>query len=195
MASEGVVLSMDWDISKAEAKQRKLNRDMDISVQKAENIKNKIEELNVSLEDEKNKQKEIRNQIAAQTKEAAMLERQIEKIKSGNATTQEIINLGNLDAAEAKLKEMNASIKKKEEAYDKSRKASKKLTAEIASQNLALRKQNATTANIGDKIAANSQKQKEFGKATESAETPLARFGKRIKELIKSALKELSRQV
>lgn len=183
-----LVLDVDYNITRAEAKQQKLNREFELSQRKTENIKNKIEELNKTLEEEKNKQNEIREQIVEQTKEAALLERQIEKIKNGNGAMQEIIDLGSLDEASIKLKKMVSDIQKNEATYDKSKKSSEKLTSEIDKQNIALKKQEATTANIADKLAVGSQNQKKFGDGIKKSNTPLAKFGKRIKELVKSAL-------
>lgn len=188
MSKEGMIIDIDYNITEAEAKQKKLNRAMDISTQKAENISSKIEELNSSLEEEKNKQKEIRDQISEQTEEAAKLARQLDKVKSGNASMQEIINLGSVNTAEAKLNQMVKEIKDNELAFEKSKTASAKITAEISKQHLNLKKQNAETAKIGDQIVLNGKKQNKFTQAFAKSTKSADRFGRRLKSLIASAL-------
>lgn len=188
MSKEGMIIDVDYNITKAEAKQRKLNREMDVSTQKAENISSKIKELNSSLEEEKNKQKEIRDQISEQTEEAAKLARQLDKVKSGNASMQEIINLGSINTAEAKLNQMEKEIKDNELAFEKSKTASAKITAEISKQHLNLKKQNAETAKIGDQIVLNGKKQNKFTQAFAKSTKSADRFGRRLKSLIASAL-------
>lgn len=183
-----LVLDVDWDISKAEAKQRKLNRSFDESKRKAGLIKDKITELNSSLDDELKKQKEIEDEVKHQVKEMQKLEAQIEKVKSGNASVEEIIDLGSIDAAEAKLQEMQNAIDKNNTAYDKSFAASKKIESEISKQNYELEKQKNKTAEIGDKILLNSKKQNKFSAAFEKSQKSADRFGKRLKSLIASAL-------
>lgn len=183
-----LVLDVDWDITKAEAKQRKLNREFDESQRKAGLIKDKINELNSALDDEKMKQKEIKGELEDQNKEMQKFAAQVDKVKSGNATIQEVIDLGPLDAAENKLSEMQTAIEKNNTAYDKSLAASKKNKSEISKQNYELDKQNNKTAEIGDKILLNSKKQNKFAQAFEKSQKSADRFGKRLKSLIASAL-------
>lgn len=186
--AEELVLDVDWNITKAEAKARKLNREFEQSKQKASEIKKNIDELNDSLDKEKAKQKELREIIKEQVKEAAELDRMIEKVESGNATIEEVIDLGSLDAAKAKLAEMEKEIQKNEQEFKKSNSAEKKITSEIYKQNNALATQNGKTATIGENIALNSKKQNKFSQALKKSEKSAARFGKRIKSLIASAL-------
>lgn len=186
---------MDYDITKAEAKQNKLNREFNLSQQEANLIKEKIKQTTNALENERKKQVEIRNEIKAQTAEAAKLDRQIEKIKSGNATILEVANFGSINEAETKLREMESNIKSNEKLYEKSVNTNKRLSAELSRQQFALDKQNAKTQNIGDNIKSLSNKSEQharsWGKTDKNlrrSQSSMARFGRRVTELIKSAL-------
>lgn len=183
-----LVLKPDFDITEAEAKINKLNRRYDDSIKKVGLIEEKVKNLNSSLEDEKNRQKEIRNEIAMQTEEAAKLSKQIDKVKNGNATMQEIMDLGSIETAKTKLAEMENSIKKNETAFDNSKNASKKLSYELNKQKYELEKQKNKTADIGDQILLNSKKQNKFTQAFAKSTKSADRFGKRLKSLIASAL-------
>lgn len=117
--AEDLVLDIDFNITKAEAKTNKLKREFEDSKRKAEKIKNTIESLTEQLEIEKAKQAEIREIIKEQVKEADELARKIEKVESGNATIEEVIDLGNIDTAKAKLAEMESEIQKTSENLKK----------------------------------------------------------------------------
>lgn len=188
MANDGLTLDMDWDISKAEAKQRKLNREMEDSQRKANIIKKNINDLNEELSTEERLQKDIKDRISEQSKEAGKLEQQITKVKDGTASLDERMALGGLETAEQKLAEMEKGIQQNYTELEKCNSKHEKISNQIAKQNLALKKQNATTANIGDQILLNSKKQNKFAEAFEKSQKSADRFGRRIKELIKSAL-------
>ena len=183
-----LVLDIDWDITKAEAKQRKLNREFDISQRKAGLIKDKIDELNSALDDEKTKQSDLIEQMREQNKEAGKLAAAIDKVKSGTATPQEVIDLGSISEAETKLEEMTKAAQRTNAEYVKSCDTHKKIEAEISKQNYELDKQNNKTAEIGDKILLNSKKQNKFTQAFQKSQKSADRFGKRLKSLIASAL-------
>lgn len=187
MANE-LILDVDWNITKAEAKQREMNRKLDESQLKVENTKKKIDELNSALDEERAKQEEIKDEVRAQVEEMKKLEAQVEKVKNGTATVEEIVDLGSLDAAENKLSEMQAAIEKNNVAFDKSLSSSQKIESEISKQNYELEKQKNKTAEIGDKILLNSKKQNKFTQAFQKSQKSADRFGKRLKSLIASAL-------
>lgn len=170
MANRGLILTVDFDATKAEAKQKKLNREFDISKQKAANITKEISNLSDELE--KSKQKQID------------LDRQLEQ--SGNRL--DAANHGKIQLTEKELNielKRNAEIQKqinKEESHQKS------IEKSINSQNLALRKQNAETANIGEQVLLNGKKQNKFAQSFEKSQKSADRFGRRLKSLIASAL-------
>lgn len=190
-----MIISVDYDITKAEAKQNKLNREFEISQKETEIIKDKINDTKKAIDAESKAQAEITDELKAQINEAADLEIQLERIKSGNASAQEIINFGSISEAENRLQEMYSSIQKNEQSFDKSANTSKKLNSELQKQNLLLDKQKAKTSSIGDRIKLNTDKSERHSlswlktnKNIKRSQTSMARFGRRLKELVKSAL-------
>ncbi|MBQ7800297.1 MAG: hypothetical protein IJ370_07365, partial [Oscillospiraceae bacterium] len=141
-----------------------------------------------ALDDEKAKQADLIEQMKEQNKEAGKLAAAIDKVKSGTATSQEVIDLGSLSTAEAKLEEMTKAAQRTNAEYVKSCDAHKKIKSEISKQNYELDKQNNKTAKIGDKILLNSKKQNKFTQAFQKSQKSADRFGKRLKSLIASAL-------
>lgn len=183
-----LVLDVDWDISKAEAKQRKLNREFDESQKKAGLIKDKIEDLNSALDDERAKQKEIKDVYKEQEAELRKLSAQLDRVKSGKGSYQDYKDIGSIEDAESKLSEMQSAIEKTNAAYDESIAKSEKIESEIAKQNLELDKQNNKTASIGDKIVLNSKKQKKSSEAFKKSSAAVGQLSKRVGNLISSAL-------
>lgn len=186
--AEDLVLGIDFNITKAEAKTNKLKREFEDSKRKDEEIKNTIESLTEQLEIEKAKQAEIREIIKEQVKEADELARKIEKVESGNATIEEVIDLGNIDTAKAKLAEMENEIQKNERELEKAYNSQKKTTSEIQKQNNALARQNGQTATIGEKIALASKKTNKFSEAFKKSAESAKKMAKRVGKLAASAL-------
>lgn len=182
------MLGIDFNITKAEAKTNKLKREFEESKRKAEEIKNTIESLTEQLEIEKAKQAEIREIIKEQVKEADELARKIEKVESGNATIEEVIDLGNIDTAKTKLAEMESEIQKNERELEKAYNLQKKTTSEIQTQNNALARQNGQTATIGEKIALVSKKTNKFSEAFKKSAESAKNMAKRVGKLAASAL-------
>lgn len=190
-----LILDMDYNITKAEAKQNKLNREFEISQKEANLIKDAIKKTTIALGDEQKKQASIRNEIRGQVAEMAKLEATLDKIKSGKASADEVINFGSIADAESRLNEMENSIKTNHSLYDKSVEASKKLSSELSKQELSLDKQNVKTQNIGDNIKSISDKSERHShswsktdKNIRHSQSSLTRFKRRVTELIKSAL-------
>lgn len=188
MADGGLIIPVDFDTVKAEAKQRKLNREMENSKIKAENITKNIKELNSELEKEKNAQADIKDKLKAQLEESKQLEKHIENLKQGTASVADTMEFGGLNAANQKLTEIENSIKKTEQELEKSYNKQKGITKEINKQEFSLKQQNAKTADIGDKILLNTKKQNKFTKAFDKSQKSADRFGRRLKSLIASAL-------
>ena len=170
MADQGLIIDVDYNITKAEVKSNKLNRQLDISKQKAENIKKEIQALNDELERSKVKEQEY-------TIEAERLRDRLNKYAKGE-----------LDLTDAQVKKEAqrydelVKLIEKEQAHQRSKEKS------LATQELSLKKQNAETANIGDQILANGKKQSKFSQAFDKSSKSAERFGKRLKSLIASAL-------
>lgn len=188
MAEADLVLDADWDISKAQAKARKLQREFDEAKREAGLISDKIKDLNSALDDEKQKQTAIKLEIRDQLAEMEKLERAVEKIKSGKAAPEDFANIGSLEQAEAQLEEMQIAIEKNNQAYEKSYQNSEKLTREIHKQEYSYDKQRNKVASIGDEILLNGKKTNRFAEAFKKSEKSADRFGKRLKSLIASAL-------
>lgn len=186
--AEDLVLDIDFNITKAEAKTNKLKREFEESKRNVEEIKNSIKDLTEQLELEKGKQAEIREIIKEQVKEADELARKIEKVESGNATIEEVIDLGNIDSAKQKLAEMESEIQKNERELEKTYNSQKKTTSEIRNQNNALAKQNGQTATIGEKLALSTQKTSKFSTALKNSAESAKKMAKRVGNLAASAL-------
>lgn len=162
-----LILDMDWDISKAEAKRRKLDREFELSKQKAENIRKEIKQTADNIEQSKKRQKQFNDE----------LDRSSQKLE---AYEHSQINLTDKQV-KAEVKN-NAQIQKrieKEEAYQIAQ------SKTLAKQNILLNTQNNKTAEIGDKIVSSSKKQINFGKAIKGSTKPLEAFSKRISGLVK----------
>lgn len=170
MANEGLIIDVDYNITKAEAKQRKLNREFEISKQKAANITKEIQ----------NTEKNIADSIARQKELDAELDRSANKLESyekGNVnfTAQQF-------QQELKRNQQIQARIAKEEQYQISQQTS------LARQNVALDAQNAKTTALGEKIILNSKKQNIFANAFQKSAKSAALFGKRVFSLIRSAL-------
>lgn len=170
MANEGLIIDVDYNITKAEAKQRKLDREFEISKQKAANITKEIQNLNDELERSK------------------MLEQEysIEAEKIRNRLNQ--YEKDQLNLTDAQLKKERQRYNELAKFLDKEVAHQNSIENSIAKQNLALRKQNAETANIGDQILLNGKKQNKFAQSFEKSQKSADRFGKRLRSLIASAL-------
>ena len=170
MPNEGLIIDVDYNITKAEAKQRKLNREFDISKQKAANITKEIQSLNDEIDRSKIKEQEY-------ISEAEKLRNRANKYLKGE-----------LQLTDEQVKKERQRREELEKLIDKEQSHQRSVEKSIASQNLALKKQNSQTANIGDQILLNGKKQNKFTKSFEKSSKSADRFGKRLKSLIASAL-------
>ena len=165
-----LILNMDWDISKAEAKQRKLNREFDLSKQKAKNISVEINKTADSIEYSKNK-------IQEYSAEAEKLRNRAHQYNKGTITLTD----KQVEAERRRRAELEKLIDKEQAHHSQ-------LKTTLANQNYQLEKQNNKTADIGDQILLNNKKQSKFGETLEKSGKSVDRFGKRLKSLIASAL-------
>ncbi len=165
-----LILDVDYNITQAEAKQRKLDREFQLSQQKADNIKKEIARTKSNIEESTKRQKDFN----------AELDRSAQKLDA--------YLHGQAEMSDKQLKaEMrtNEQLQKKiakEESYRQSQERS------LSKQNLQLDTQNAKTASIGDKIFSNTKKQNKFTQAFAKTTKSADRFGRRLKSLIASAL-------
>lgn len=170
MANEGLIIDVDYNITKAEAKQNKLNRAMDVSRKKAANITKEIQSLNDEIDRSKMKEQEY----------------SIEAEKIRNHLNQYEKN--QLDLTDAQVKKERQQYDQLVRLIEKEQEQQRTKENSIAKQNLALRKQNNETANIGEQILLNNKKQNKFASSFEKSAKSADRFGRRLKSLIASAL-------
>ena len=174
-----LILGLDWDISKAEAKQRKLNRKYDESQKKADLIAQEMKKTEESLEEQYQKQAKLNDEAGKTIQkmdEILQKREQLNSITSEADRKAEAFKLDNEYAiAEKDLQRINTE-------REKSLDTEKKLDATLAKQNLKLKQQNNKTAEIGDEIVLNSQKSEKSGFALGKV------FDKITKRLTKIAL-------
>lgn len=187
------IIDVDYNITRAEANARKLNREIELSQKEAARIKEEISNTTAALEQERLSQQKIREEVSAQVQEAAKLSNTIDRIKNGTASPDEIINVGGLEQAQTRLTTMEQGLKEQEKLYDKVEKKARKLTAQLSKQNISLDKQNNKTADLAQKIRVNTSSQNQFTKANDKSQksikktsTAMTNFGKRIGNVLKS---------
>lgn len=168
--AEDLILDIDFDITKAEAKQRKLQREFDQSVEKTRLIKEQISAISEKIEKSKQKQADYNAVLddtskkldAYMTGDLQLTDKQLATLQKRNETA-----LNGLE---------------KEEVYQK------KQEMLISKQNIQLKEQQAKTANIADKIKLATTNSSKWGEGLKSADKSMAKLGRRIKSLITSAL-------
>lgn len=168
--AEDLILDIDFDITKAEAKQRKLQREFDQSVEKTRLIKEQISAISEKIEKSKQKQADYNAVLddtskkldAYMTGDLQLTDKQLATLQKRNETA-----LNGLE---------------KEEVYQK------KQEMLISKQNMQLKEQQAKTANIADKIKLATTNSSKWGEGLKSADKSMAKLGRRIKSLITSAL-------
>lgn len=168
--AEDLILDIDFDITKAEAKQRKLQREFDQSVEKTRLIKEQISAISEKIEKSKQKQADYNVVLddtskkldAYMTGDLQLTDKQLATLQKRNETA-----LNGLE---------------KEEVYQK------KQEMLISKQNIQLKEQQAKTANIADKIKLATTNSSKWGEGLKSADKSMAKLGRRIKSLITSAL-------
>lgn len=180
-----LVLEVDWDITEAEAKQRKLNRLFEESKAKEELIRKEAERINGQIEAEKQKQIEIINARKEQLRITKETERKLSLINSGKATPSELITWGGKATVESQLATQEKELESLDEARTKAYENEQKLSATLDKQNLKLQEQKDKTAEVGDQIVTNSKKTTDNVKKTDNA---FKKLSKRLTNLAKSVL-------
>lgn len=180
-----LVLEVDWDITEAEAKQRKLNRLFEESKAKEELIRKEAERINGQIEAEKQKQIEIINARKEQLRIIAETERKLSLINSGKATPSELITWGGKATVESQLATQEKELEALDEARTKAYDNEQKLSATLDKQNLKLQEQKDKSNEVGDQIVTNSKKTTDNVKKTDNA---FKKLTKRLTNLAKSVL-------
>lgn len=168
--AEDLILDVNFDITKAEAKQRKLQREFDQSVEKTRLIKEQISAISEKIEKSKQKQADYNVTLddtskkldAYMTGDLQLTDKQLAALQKKNETA-----LNGLE---------------KEEVYQK------KQELLISKQNAKLKEQQDKTADIADKIKLATTNSSKWGEGLKSADKSMTKLGKRIKCLITSAL-------
>lgn len=189
------VLDIDYNITKAQAKQQKLDAQLLTSKNKVKELKNKITEATAEIEKLKETQSDLSEDYKNAVNEAYRLETVIDRINSGKASIQEIIDAGGLDNVTSQYNAQIEKIKSINLQYEKTEHNIKKQEALIGRTNAQIISEEANMSVIGSKIKDNTNKTEKLNKTWEkvnkkvkSTQGGVARVGKRIKSLIASAL-------
>jgi len=161
-----LILDVDWDITEAEAKQRKLNRLWEESKAKEELIRKEADRIKEQIEAERLKQLEINEARKEQLRIIEETERKLSLIKSGKVTPEQQIAWGGQSSLEAQLAAQEKELQALDATRTKSYDTEQKLTGELDKQNLKLQEQKDKTAEVGDQIVTNSTKTAESTKKT-----------------------------
>ena len=150
--AEDLILDVNFDITKAEAKQRKLQREFDQSVEKTRLIKEQISAISEKIEKSKQKQADYNVTLddtskkldAYMTGDLQLTDKQLAALQKKNETA-----LNGLE---------------KEEVYQK------KQELLISKQNAKLKEQQDKTADIADKIKLATTNSSKWGEGLKSAD-------------------------
>ena len=168
--AKGVTLDFDFDITKAEAKQRKLQREFNQALDKLNLIRQKIAQTTEEIEKSKQAQAGY-NRVLDET--ADKLDNAAHGLISLSDSQKEALKSQNAEAF-AELQKQKAAQKELEDALQK--------------QTLQFKKQDRAAANVADKIKLASASTGKFSSKFQGAEKSMQRLGKRISSLIASAL-------
>lgn len=204
-----LILDIDFNISEAEAKQRKLDAQWEKQKVKIDDMKKSIASANDVIEQMKAEQASLKEKWRETAQEAGNLEYIIDKMQSFKAEPEEWIKYGSLENAQKKLKEYNQILNECNSQYDKVTAAIIKKEAEISRTNALLVYEQGNLDMIGAKILKNTGEVEEQTEKVEAQTEKVERQGrswkkvnqhlktnrsaldknlKRIKELAKSAL-------
>lgn len=168
--ADGFTLDYDFDITKAEAKQRKLQREFDQALDKLKLIKQQIAQTTAEIEKSKQAQADY-NRVIDETAN------KLEAAKNGNIS----LSSGQISALERQNAVALAGLQKQEAVQ-------KRLGETLQNQTLQFKKQDRAAANVADKIKISSASTGQFSKKLQNAGKSMQRLGKRISSLIASAL-------
>lgn len=190
--AEELVLDVDFDISEAEAKQRKLNAQWEQQKYKIDEIKKKISDTTAEVQALKEKQAALRDEEQKTVEKAAELEKIIERINTGKVSPQEYIDLGGIENVSNQYSETLAKVKQIEQLYDKNEKTLMRCEGTLAKSNVDLGIERSNLDMIGSKIKEinlgtdkHNQKWESIKSAIANANKPFDAFTRRIMGLAK----------
>lgn len=187
-----LILDIDFDISEAEAKQRKLNAQWEQQKVKIENMKKSIADANSAIDKMKAEQQATAEEFKKTNAEAIRLGEIVDKINSGKASIQEIIDVGGANNVTQQYNATLQQLDKINVKYDKSALALQKKEAEISKINADLTTEKANLDMIGAKIKKVNLGTDKHGKnwksvksAIANANKPFDSFNRRVMGLVK----------
>lgn len=190
--ADDLILDVDFDISEAEAKQRKLNAQWEQQKVKIENMKKSLADANSAIEQMKAEQQATAEEFKKTNAEAIRLGEIVEKINSGKASAQEIIDVGGVSNVTQQYNTTLQQLDKINAKYDKSALTLQKKEAEISKINVDLTTEKANLDIIGAKIKKATLGTDKHGKSWKSvknaianANKPFDSFNRRVMGLVK----------
>lgn len=177
MAEAEFVLKPDFDITKAQAKINKLNREFEASKRKAEEISKAIEKL-------ENERKDIKFRISLDERALENINAKIESLeqKKLSIPVDDSYAIAEIEAEIAKARQLSTEL---ENSLNKNKAEEQKITTQIQKQNNLLSVQNGKTATIKEKISLAKNEQTKFGKEIKKSNNPLEKFVTHVKGLVK----------
>lgn len=167
MADEGLIIGVDFNTAKAEAKMKRLKAQYDAQKNTIKEIGNEIEKTTDYIDG-------LELKIKSTNRYIEYLNQKLSESKlSGNIVEQETFNRKILKATE-QVEKLQIELSKEKKT--------------LSEQNIELYKQEEKLYSIGSEITSNNKKQNKFTKAFEKSQKSADRFGKRLKSLIASAL-------
>lgn len=207
--ADDLILNVDFDISEAEAKQRKLNAQWEKQKVKIENMKKSISDANGAIEDMKAQQAAATEKMKEANAEAERLKGIIDQMTSFEAPIEQWMEFGSIDNVQKEYEKNLQIIKECNELENKATFTIKKKEAEISKTNALLVYEQGNLDMIGAKIQKNTGEVEEQTETVEAQTEKVEHQGrswkkvnqhlknnrsaldknlKRIKELAKSAL-------
>lgn len=153
---------VDWDITPAEQKQNKLQREFEESQAKLQHLANEHKKTLDLIEQEKAKQAEITNEIKEQSLVARELEKTQEKLiqKFGS-------DYIGVEQIQKEIDTVNANAEKLTQAREQSYATQQKLESSAARETLELQKQENKTRTAAENIAIEANRQREVAEQAE----------------------------
>jgi len=176
---------VDWDITPAEAKQNKLQREFEQNEAKLKQITEEHKKTLELIEAEKKKQADITKEIAKQDALVEDLNRKKAAIESGKVTPAQIREWGSAEQIQQQIDAQLAATDKLEATRQKSLDTQSKLENSAARETLEMQKQENKTRTSAENIALQAQNEEQVATSTKHATNAFEKFTKRIVGLAK----------
>ena len=180
-----IQFSVDWDITKAEAKQNKLQREFEESEAKLKNLADQHKKTLDLIEAEKKKQADITEEIKKQDAAVEELNRKQALIQSGKATAAQQMKWGSVGDLQNQIDAINNSTSQLELTQEKSLSTQKKLEETYAKESLQLQKQENATRNTAENLALANNNTQDLEHNSVRTSNAFEKFTKRIIGLAK----------